>query len=98
MATSPDVDLAALAAKTKVLFTSHFGGECTLVVAAPGRVNLIGEHTDYNEGFVMPFCIERYTVLAARRTAGPRCRVVSTNAGNGVRSTSGRGCAKSGML
>ena len=32
---------------------------------APGRVNLIGEHTDYNEGFVMPFAIDRQTVVAA---------------------------------
>src|SRR5215216_1285677 len=31
---------------------------------APGRVNLIGEHTDYNEGFVMPFAIDRRTVVA----------------------------------
>ncbi len=38
------------------------------VVAAPGRVNLIGEHTDYNGGFVFPMGIERYTVIAA----GPR--------------------------
>jgi len=32
---------------------------------APGRVNLIGEHTDYNEGFVMPFAIDRHTLVAA---------------------------------
>jgi len=37
------------------------------MVAAPGRVNLIGEHTDYNEGFVLPMAIERYTVIAADR-------------------------------
>ena len=34
---------------------------------APGRVNLIGEHTDYNEGFVMPFAIDRHTIVAASR-------------------------------
>ena len=31
----------------------------------PGRVNVIGEHTDYNDGFVLPMAIERYTVIAA---------------------------------
>ena len=36
------------------------------------------------QGFVMPFCIERHTVIAARPTAGPRCRVVSSNAGDGL--------------
>lgn len=35
------------------------------IVAAPGRVNIIGEHTDYNDGYVMPMAIERWTVLAA---------------------------------
>src|SRR6187549_569562 len=34
---------------------------------APGRVNLIGEHTDYNDGFVMPFAIDRHTIVAASK-------------------------------
>ncbi len=42
------------------------------VVAAPGRVNLIGEHTDYNGGFVLPMAIERYVVIAASKTADRR--------------------------
>ena len=73
-------------ADTKALFTAHFGGDCTVVVSAPGRVNLIGEHTDYNEGFVMPFAIDKHTVIAARpsKEADMRCRVVSANAGNGL--------------
>jgi galactokinase len=40
------------------------------VAFAPGRVNLIGEHTDYNEGFVMPAAVDRGVAVAARRVAG----------------------------
>ncbi len=46
-------------------FTAHFGKEPSFIIAAPGRVNLIGEHTDYNDGFVLPMAIDRYTVIAA---------------------------------
>jgi galactokinase len=46
------------------LFRSTFGRDPTIVVSAPGRVNLIGEHTDYNQGFVLPVAIDRYIVLA----------------------------------
>jgi galactokinase len=48
-------------------FRKRFGGE-PLVFSAPGRVNLIGEHTDYNEGFVLPFAIDKrtYAAVAAR--------------------------------
>ena len=50
--------------RTTHLFTRCFGHAPRWVVAAPGRVNLIGEHTDYNDGFVLPMAIERYTVIA----------------------------------
>lgn len=46
-------------------FNTIFGGEATLY-ASPGRVNLIGEHTDYNEGFVMPGAIDKAIFLAIR--------------------------------
>ncbi|HVM47666.1 MAG TPA: galactokinase [Candidatus Acidoferrum sp.] len=49
------------------LFERCFGHAPRWLVAAPGRVNLIGEHTDYNDGFVLPMAIERYTLLAADR-------------------------------
>jgi galactokinase len=45
-------------------FQSYFGSDPDGVWSAPGRVNLIGEHTDYNEGFVLPFAINRRTFAA----------------------------------
>jgi len=48
---------------------------------APGRVNLIGEHTDYNAGLALPFAIDRCTVLAVRRRPDHLVRVWSTNLG-----------------
>ncbi|MFN8561903.1 MAG: galactokinase [Anaerolineae bacterium] len=47
-------------------FEQRFGETPTLIVRAPGRVNLIGEHTDYNDGFVLPLAIDRAVWIAAR--------------------------------
>jgi galactokinase len=47
-------------------FEQHYGIHPRLMVRAPGRVNLIGEHTDYNDGFVFPAAIDRATYVAAR--------------------------------
>ncbi len=49
--------------------------------AAPGRVNLIGEHTDYNDGFVMPFALAQRVVVAAAPRDDDRWRVTSLNQG-----------------
>ena len=46
-------------------FRSRFSRSPSCIVAAPGRVNLIGEHIDYNDGFVLPMAIERYVTIAA---------------------------------
>lgn len=52
-------------------FKKHFSHEPTLIVRAPGRINLIGEHTDYNGGFVLPAAIDKAIWLAASpRTDG----------------------------
>jgi galactokinase len=59
------VSLQTLAQQTAADFARTFGHEPTWIAAAPGRVNIIGEHTDYNDGFVFPMAIERYTVIAA---------------------------------
>ena len=53
--------------RVRAHFASRFGAEPDLVVQAPGRVNLIGEHTDYNDGFVLPCAIDFRTAVAARR-------------------------------
>jgi galactokinase len=63
--------LAALVRAAEEEFTRRLGRPPRWVAAAPGRVNLIGEHTDYNDGFVLPMAIDRYVVLAADRPAGP---------------------------
>jgi galactokinase len=51
--------------RVRAAFSSTAGCEPTLVWSAPGRVNLIGEHTDYNQGFVLPFALPLRTAVAA---------------------------------
>ena len=58
-------------------FIKQFGTEPTGVWSAPGRVNLIGEHTDYNEGFVLPFAIDRRTYAAISSRPDGIARVAS---------------------
>ena len=59
------------------LFTETFGYSPTGVWSAPGRANLIGEHTDYNEGFVLPFGINRRTYASVSLRSDRTCRVAS---------------------
>jgi galactokinase len=62
-------------------FRAQLGAEPRWSAAAPGRVNIIGEHTDYNGGFVLPMAIDCYTVAVAGPVAGRRIRVFSANTG-----------------
>ncbi|XP_036611920.1 galactokinase isoform X2 [Trichosurus vulpecula] len=63
MATSRESEVVALLEEARRVFHKEFGSEPTLAVSAPGRVNLIGEHTDYNDGLVLPMALELVTVL-----------------------------------
>lgn len=58
-------------------FQQIFGSRPEVIVRAPGRVNLIGEHTDYNDGFVLPAAIDRAITYAGRRRTDRRVRVYS---------------------
>jgi len=62
--------LKELAGHTTQQFVKVYGRQPRWIAAAPGRVNIIGEHTDYNDGFVFPMAIERYTVIAADYPVG----------------------------
>ena len=59
-------------------FQAAYGVEAAGVWSSPGRANLIGEHTDYNEGFVLPFGIDRRTFAAVGLRKDSRIRVGST--------------------
>jgi len=67
-----------------VSFHDVFGGEPDGAWYAPGRVNLIGEHTDYNDGFALPFALAQRTVVAGAKVDGPRWTAYSTLAGETV--------------
>jgi galactokinase len=62
-------------------FAARFGRPPEGVWAAPARVNLIGEHTDYNHGFVLPLAIDRRVTVAAARRADDLLRLVSLEKG-----------------
>jgi galactokinase len=61
-------------------FEAKYGVAPKWIVAAPGRVNLIGEHIDYSDGFVLPMALDRYTVIAAGPADGERATFASDRA------------------
>jgi len=65
------------AERVTAAFRARFGSEPSLVVRSPGRVNVIGEHTDYNEGFVLPMAIDRAVWIALRARPGREVVAVS---------------------
>jgi len=63
----------------KNIFIEQFDYIATDIIQAPGRVNLIGEHTDYNDGFVLPCAINYQTVVAAAKRDDNIVRVISVD-------------------
>ena len=73
--------LSDLAADAAAGLREHFGVDASVTAAAPGRVNLIGEHIDYCDGFVLPFAIDRYIVMAAALNGRNEARVATSLGG-----------------
>jgi galactokinase len=65
--------------RARAQFEASFGAAPQFIVQAPGRVNLIGEHTDYNDGFVLPCAIDYHTVVAASPRSDAQVRVVAAD-------------------
>lgn len=65
-------------------FLQTFGAEPDLIAAAPGRVNLIGEHIDYSEGLVLPFAIKDRTFVAVRKRDDSTVRIASVQRRNKI--------------
>ncbi|KAL3274425.1 hypothetical protein HHI36_015813 [Cryptolaemus montrouzieri] len=60
------------------LFRKTYHEEPNVIVQAPGRVNLIGEHTDYNDGFVLPMALPLRTVIVGRPITGTKATIISS--------------------
>jgi len=69
----------SLQEKVHQLFKDEFGDDPAFIVRAPGRVNLIGEHTDYNDGFVFPMAIDRATWIALRPRTDEKVYAISAD-------------------
>jgi galactokinase len=73
------MSIQSLQQMTQSVFQQVFGYMPSLDIQAPGRVNLIGEHTDYNDGFVLPCAIDYQTVISASPRQGSMVRVVAAD-------------------
>jgi galactokinase len=79
--TPPQTLTAALSERLTEGFASAYRTNPSLIARAPGRVNLIGEHTDYNDGFVLPCAIDFSTQVAARQRDGRMLRIRALDQG-----------------
>ncbi|WP_392559949.1 galactokinase [Orbus mooreae] len=74
--------MKTLVANTNSIFLSQFDYPADTVIQAPGRVNLIGEHTDYNDGFVLPCAINYQTVISCKKRNDDTVRVIAADYDN----------------
>ncbi|CAG9863358.1 unnamed protein product [Phyllotreta striolata] len=72
------VPIEQLVVEAKSAFRQQFGEDAAVAVFAPGRVNLIGEHTDYNDGFVMPMALPLVTVIVGKQVPGCEATIYTT--------------------
>ena len=72
-------DLSDLVSDAATGLDERFSSKATITAAAPGRVNLIGEHIDYCDGFVMPFAIDRYIVIAGCANGTTQARISTSH-------------------
>ncbi|XP_042214264.1 galactokinase-like [Homarus americanus] len=68
-------EVSSLVCEAQLAFKATYGGNADTAVSAPGRVNIIGEHTDYNDGFVFPMALPLVTVIIGRKTQSGLCRI-----------------------
>lgn len=76
--------MSELTQAVKASFKQVLNYQPSHIIQAPGRVNLIGEHTDYNDGFVLPCAINYQTVVAAAKRDDSRVRVIAVDYDNQV--------------
>ncbi len=71
-------EVAEVVQKAKELFQEEYDCPPTACGIAPGRVNLIGEHTDYNDGLVLPMALPMVTVVVGKMSDSGRCKIITS--------------------
>ncbi|XP_018331395.1 galactokinase-like [Agrilus planipennis] len=79
MAASSNPSIESLVNEASKVYLREFKSSPTTAVCAPGRVNLIGEHTDYNDGFVLPMALPLVTVIVGSQIPGEESVILTTN-------------------